>query len=192
LAVCAAKQFTDIGTRFKKFIHSMMDNLLLSPNAALLTAADSLRLLKLKEQFSGLGYRYCRGRTVAVFGEAIQMVRRFCEHEDGDDRDDVDGNRKRMVACGLLWFGADTIAVNIQRLQWLMSKSKSTLNDDLTKLSYRNVKPNEPDRLMLRLAVRDAELKRWSFRQREVATLEFKCSDDDGLNWCTYELDSDN
>jgi hypothetical protein len=156
-----------------------------------------MRLLQLKEQFLGFEYRHRRGRKILVFGESIEMIRRFCECDECDDGDNSDNGdegreRKGMVMCGLLWIDADTIAVNIQRLRWLMSKSKSTLNDDFTELLYQNVKPSEVDQSMLRRAVGEAELNRWSFRRREVSKFEFEYSDNDGLRWCVCESDSDN
>jgi hypothetical protein len=122
------------------------------------TTTDAMRLLQLKEQFSGFEYRHRRGRKILVFGESMEIIRRFRECDECDDGDNGDNGdegyeKKRMVMCGLLWIDADTITVNIQRLRWLKSKSKSTLNNDLTVWVYQNVKPSEVDRSMLRRAV---------------------------------------
>ena len=94
-------------------------------------------------------------------------IKRFCHKGDKDDW-------KRFLVAGVCWVNEHILAVNNQRLMSLMGRSKSTINDVLTKMSYKSVPINKENETLLTekipfLEDHPEELRQWTLRRTKQA-----------------------
>jgi hypothetical protein len=99
----------------------------------------------------------------SAFADVIDMVRHFVVRHDGDDP-------KRSAACGICWI-EDKIALNVRELRLLLGKCKSTVNGRLHKRGFSTIIGRaETSEIIMRamplLGDNQAELRRWTVRQR--------------------------
>jgi hypothetical protein len=135
-----------------------------------LSEDDQRQYIQLRHELSSPIYSNQRGRSCAQFGSILDMVKSYV----------VRGNKAdvtRALVCGICWLKG-SIAVNVQQLQLLTSKCKSSINGSLCKLGYGAAPPRDRTARMLIATfpwMKDShsEFRSWTIRQRPPA----KCAD---------------
>lgn len=94
----------------------------------LLSAKDleDYKILKVHLASPTLKYQYKNGLDSFISG--FDDIKQYCNQGDENDW-------KRSVACGVCWLD-NSLGINTKRLEKLISKSKSTINQALKKLGY--------------------------------------------------------
>lgn len=129
----------------------------------ILSIEDKIGYEKLQNQFSSPHYRFNRNKRVATLVNILQLIREYCECREAD-------RSKRYLVCGICWFG-EYLAVNTKQLRILISKSKSTINDILSKMGY-SIVPTKGEQASLLIKnipflFGKPELKKWSIRSKK-------------------------
>ena len=132
------------------------------PFVSLLSDEDILAYKKLRESFCAANQRYRRNQRMQLFTDSLLRIKRFCHKGDADDW-------KRCLVCGICWVNDNVLALNNQRLNWFMGKSKSTINDVLTKLRFKYIPINRENGHTVTekipyLEKHPEELRQWSLR----------------------------
>ena len=130
---------------------------------ALLSDADLLAYNELHDALSQASKKYRRHQRMTIFVDGLMRIKRFCHKGDKDDW-------KRFLVCGLCWVSEHVLAVNNQRLMSLMGRSKSTINDVLTKMHYKSVPINKENENLVTemipfLGSHPEELRQWTLRR---------------------------
>ena len=105
--------------------------------------------------------RYNRNHKVQTFKNIIEKVLSFCEREEND-------KWKRYLVCGICRF-RQFLAINNRQFGFLISKSKSAINDSILKMGYSSIQlKKEATSLLIEqipfLYGNFSELKKWSIR----------------------------
>ena len=129
---------------------------------SLLSDEDILTYKKLHESFCQTSQRYRRHQRMSIFTDSLLRIKRFCQKGDEDDW-------KRCLVCGICWVNECVLAVNNQRLMSFMGRSKSTINDVLTKLRFKSIPINRENEhtvtdLIPYLEKHPEELRKWTLR----------------------------
>ena len=108
----------------------------------ILSTEDKINYKRLQEDVGSTKYRYNRNHRYSTLNHIFDKIHEYCECNDTD-------KWKRYLVCGICWFG-DYLAINTRQLRFLISKSKSTINDALLKMEYLTVSiKGEPGSLLL-------------------------------------------
>jgi hypothetical protein len=104
--------------------------------------------------------------SLPSFPRILRQIREFVEFDDSPERS------KRAYLCGICWFD-DCIATTSSRLKLLTSRRCSSINTELSRLSYVRILPTEKeyDRLcrLLEDFASEATIRRtWVIRRRLI------------------------
>ena len=126
-----------------------------------LDVSDKLRYINLQNKLENIGKRSGRNMKTKEMEEAFEKIRKFVEK--GDDKDSI-----RAVVCGLVWLPTG-LGININQLQCLVRKCKSSFNSTMRKMGYEvsQFRGDASDDLIkaLPLISNNAfELRKWSVR----------------------------
>lgn len=98
------------------------------PFYSIISPSDQFQYQELRRRLSSNENRYIRNKKIESFQESIEDIKKFCIRSDEDDW-------KRFLICGICWID-DGICINTRRLQYLLGKSKSSINGSLQKMDY--------------------------------------------------------
>lgn len=130
----------------------------------ILSIDDKISYENLQKKVSSPKYRYNHNQRISTMIELFDQIREYCEQTETD-------KWKRYVVCGICWFN-DYLAINTRQLRFLISKSKSSINDVLSKMGYKTVSvKGEPGSLLFEnipfLFGNQIEFRKWSIRKIE-------------------------
>lgn len=102
-----------------------------------------------------------RNKRIENFSEILEMIKRFCIRNDGDDW-------RRCLVCGFCAI-PNGIAISTKQLKLLIFKSKSSINGSLHKMGYTasGGRPELTNHLLSAIPLmRDdiSELRQWTIR----------------------------
>ncbi|OHS98611.1 hypothetical protein TRFO_34982 [Tritrichomonas foetus] len=131
----------------------------------LLSESDKNQYIKIKERCNTKEFRYNRNLRMKSFSDLLDELRVFCERHDEDDW-------KRFLACGVCWFDGKDLGVNNNQLMILTGKSKSTINDNLSKFGYTTVPINMQNKHLICDKIpffnkHVNEMRKWTYRRKK-------------------------
>lgn len=134
------------------------------PFIDILSSNDKLSYEIMKNKFSSQDYRYNRNRRLSTSKEIFEEIRKYCEQ--GNKEED---QWKRYLVCGICFY-EEYLAINTSQFRYLISKSKSTINDVLSKMGYITIsnKNKSSSKLFEKipfLLINQNEFKKWSIRR---------------------------
>lgn len=135
---------------------------------------------KLQSDVGSPEYRYNRNHRFSTLSEILKKIKSYCQTNEND-------KWKRYLVCGVCWFDV-YMAINTKQLRFLICKSKSTINDALSKMGYTPVSmKGEPSLLLVEtipfLFGNQSEYRKWSIRKNNI-------SDINVVNEIAYENDN--
>lgn len=137
----------------------------------LLSEEDKKLYEEMQTAFSSQEYRYNRNRRISISKEVFDTVRNYCERKEEDQW-------KRYLVCGICWYDKQ-IGINTNQFGCLISKSKSTINDVISKMGYTAISiKGEPASMLLEkvpyLFGNQNEFRKWTIRQKKTKQNETK------------------
>lgn len=126
---------------------------------------------QLQTEVSDSQNRYNRNHKVQTLNNILEKVLSFCERNEND-------KWKRYLACGICKFG-DYLAINNKQFGSFISKSKSAINDSLSKMGYVSVsnKRNASFLLIEKIPFlfgNYPELRKWTIRTLNLGQVNSK------------------
>ena len=126
-----------------------------------LNSNDKEEYMKLADRLSRPDWRNKRDHSAEKFKEMLQLVKTFAVRGNNEDA-------SRCLACGIIWLSS-ALAINIQQLMKLTSKSKSSLNNSFSDLGYGSVPAHSESmkELLTKFPFMNsyAILRQWSIRE---------------------------
>lgn len=143
----------------------------------ILTQEDKTLYEKLQKDVGSPENRYNRNHRFSVLNKTFEKIRSYCQRDETD-------KWKRYMVCGICWFD-EYMGINTKQLRFLISKSKSSINDALSKMGYKSISiKGEPASLLIEtiplLWGNQSEFRKWSIRKNESPKLnQLDCTNND-------------
>lgn len=130
----------------------------------ILTHDDRVSYENLQKNVGSPAYRYNRNHRLITLTNIFESIKDYCCNKDED-------MWKRYLVCGVCWFD-NYLAINTRQLRFLISKSKSTINDSLAKMGFISI-PVKGEQASLLLETipflfgNQSEFRKWSIRLKK-------------------------
>lgn len=134
----------------------------------ILSYDDRISYEKLQKDVGSSEYRYNRNHRYSTLSNILEKIKLYCQEKEDD-------KWKRYLVCGICWFDI-YMAINTKQLRLLISKSKSSINDALSKMGYKTISmKGEPSSLLIEtipfLYGNQPEFRKWSIRKKDTTYL---------------------